>query len=454
MKAGTALLLAFVTAAALATAGWAQAPQQQKQNYTPAEYNDYQAAVSEKDPATRVKLLDNFLTKYPGSALTAYCFVNYYTSYFQELRNYPKTIEYADKLGELGDKVDIGTRVQASYFRAQAAYLGQGDRTLQTPEALEKTRAGAKTGLGFLEQLPKPENLPQEDFDKQKRPIALLFHTVYGIASSQLKDYPEAAAGFKAALAIDSSDALNNYRLGLASLQANPPQYLDGFWAIARTIALKPAAGVDINRVRTYLRSQMLRYQQCQCDDLLDAQLKELVSLAAASPERPADFRIASQEELQKLRNDTPNFIEALKQGGDKAKETWLAFCGLEYPEIGGKVIEVGESGEIVVVKIYAGTDEKEVEAATTFNMEAHVVGQPEAKRIEKDNSVRFSGTLAAYHPEPFVIRWDKAKVNPEDIPPEKTTPSGKAPAKKAPKKPPTKSSTKSAASGSPRSGS
>jgi hypothetical protein len=53
--------------------------------------------------------------------------------------------------------------------------------------------------------------------------------------------------------------------------------------------------------------------------------------------------------------------------------------------------------------------------------MTAKVVGQPEAATLEKDNPVRFTGTLVAYDPDPnFMLRWDKAKVNAEDIPKEK----------------------------------
>ena len=34
------------------------------------------------------------------------------------------------------------------------------------------------------------------------------------------------------------------------------------------------------------------------------------------------------------------------------------------------------------------------MQAATAPNMEVHVVGQPDAKRIQKDDYVRFTGTL------------------------------------------------------------
>jgi len=67
--------VAFVAAALVmsaAAATWA-APQEQQQqakpNYTLAEYNAYQAAHNEKDAQMKLKALDDFVMKYPSSAL-------------------------------------------------------------------------------------------------------------------------------------------------------------------------------------------------------------------------------------------------------------------------------------------------------------------------------------------------------------------------------------------------
>ena len=43
-----------------------------KPQYTMAEYNAYQAAAAEKDPTQQIKLLDDFVSKYPNSALLIY----------------------------------------------------------------------------------------------------------------------------------------------------------------------------------------------------------------------------------------------------------------------------------------------------------------------------------------------------------------------------------------------
>ena len=45
-----------------------------KPQYTMAEYNAYQAAAAEKSPAQQVKSLDDFVSKYPNSALMIYIY--------------------------------------------------------------------------------------------------------------------------------------------------------------------------------------------------------------------------------------------------------------------------------------------------------------------------------------------------------------------------------------------
>ena len=83
-----------------------------KPTYTIPEYNAFQAANAEKDPQARLKLLDDFGAKFPNSTLNPYVYQLYVKTY-TELKNYPKVIEYADKLTALGDKVDIPTRLGA-----------------------------------------------------------------------------------------------------------------------------------------------------------------------------------------------------------------------------------------------------------------------------------------------------------------------------------------------------
>jgi len=410
------------------------APQdaQQKPAYTLAEYNAYKAADAEQNPQQRIKLLDDFVKQYPASTLLPYIYRAYYLTNYA-LKNYAGTLEYADRQIALGDKIDAQGRLEAEVARAQAYYVGSSEKPLQTADVQTKARDAAGQGLKTLDEWKKPEAMAQDAYDQTKKGYTVLFNTIAAMTSMSLKDYPSAATSYKAVLATDPNDAVSHFRLGVVYLQMTPPQGTDGFWELARSIALKAP---NAAQVQTYLKNQLIRYQQPACDQLVTDQITELVTLAGGSPDRPATLNIPSAAELQKARDDTGNFLPALKAGGDAGKVMWLASCGLEYPDVGVRIMEAPTvDGDNVILKVFRGATPEEIEAATAPNMEVKIVGQPEAKRLEKDAVVRFTGTLVGYTQTPFLLTWDKAKINTEDLQEEKAAPTKKGPGKKAPAK-------------------
>ena len=410
------------------------APQdaQQKPAYTLAEYNAYKAADAEQNPQQKIKLLDDFVKQYPASTLLPYIYRAYYLTNYA-LKNYAGTLEYADRQIALGDKIDAQGRLEAEVARAQAYYVGSSEKPLQTADVQTKARDAAGQGLKTLDEWKKPDAMAQDAYDQTKKGYTVLFNTIAAMTSMSLKDYPSAATSYKAVLATDPNDAVSHFRLGVVYLQMTPPQGTDGFWELARSIALKAP---NAAQVQTYLKNQLIRYQQPACDQLVTDQITELVTLAGGSPDRPATLNIPSAAELQKARDDTANFLPALKAGGDAGKVMWLASCGLEYPDVGVRIMEAPTvDGDNVILKVFRGATPEEIEAATAPNMEVKIVGQPEAKRLEKDAVVRFTGTLVGYTQTPFLLTWDKAKINTEDLQEEKAAPTKKGPAKKAPAK-------------------
>ena len=405
-----------------------------KQPYTMPEYNAEQSCASDKNPSSQVKCLDDFVSKYPNSALLIYVYPMYYQAYFQQ-KNYPKVIEYADKVVGLGDKVGPNEKYGALYARAAAFNSMTGaDQTAQAKGAM----AAADAGLKLVPELKKPDTLDENAFNEQKKQATIYLNGTAAQAAMVSKDYPNAITFYKAVLAINPDEAITEYRLGQAYLASNPPQQLEGFWYVARAVTSKNATQQQSTQLKAYLRKLLVNYQQAACDNLTDAQLNELLQLAGSSAERPATYKIPSAADLDAARKDMTiaSVIADLKAGGDKSKVTWLASCGLEFPDVPGKLIDMTAAAapsDPILLKVAFVTSDAEFQAATTPNMEVKVVGQPDAARLEKDNPVRFTGTLTSYDPDPaFMLHWDKAKVNAEDIPQEK-----KAPAKRpAPKKP------------------
>jgi len=437
---GFALLAALGLVLGSTPAAKAQAAAQDtgKQAYTVPEYNAYQAAAAEKNPAQQIKLLDDFVSKYPNSALLVYVYPLYYQAH-GALKNFPKVMEYADKLLALGDKTDAPVRYQA-YFARAFAYTNLPAAAQQDKDTATKAREAAASGLKTLGDVKKPDNITDADWTKQIQQPKILFNYASAIACASLKDFACAVDSYKAVLALNPDDAVTSYRIGQTYLAMTPPQSMDAFWFFGRAVTSKGATEAQSKQVKGYLRKLVANYQGgAVCDSLTDAELNELLQLATSAPERPASYTISSSADLDAARKDMTiaSVFTDLKAGGDKAKVTWLASCGLEFPDVPGKLLEITPGTDAIVLKIAFVTSDAEFQAATVANMDVKVIGQPEAARLEKDNPVRFTGTLSAYDPNPaFMLHWDKAKVNAEDIPKEKGAPKKPAPRRPAPKKP------------------
>ncbi len=411
--------------------------------YTMAEYNAYQACAGEKVPAALIKCLDDFASKYPNSTLLNYVYPLYYQAYSAQ-KNYLKMIESADKLAALGG-IDALTRFNAYYTHATAYYAMVSD-TKEGPNAskdaalAKAAQDAAAKALKTLDEVKKPDGVTDDAWAKQKTVSQLTLNGIAAQAAMNSKDCAGAVGSYKAALALNPDDLTFNYRLGQAYLCMSPPQQMDAFWSIARAVTAKGATQAQAAKVKDYLRKLIVNYQGgTVCDSLTDAELNELLQLAGSSAERPASYSIPSAADLSAAQKDMTilTVITDLKAGGDKAKLTWLAACGLEFPEVLAKVIDVAPGTDAVVLKMAFVTSDAEFEAATTPNMEVKVVGQSEAARVEKNTAVHFTGTLTAYDPEPaFFLHWDKAKVKEEDIPKEKGTPKKPPVRKPAARKP------------------
>jgi len=402
--------------------------------YTVAEYNAYTAAANEKNPAAQLKALDDFVAKYPNSELLRFVYPLYYKNYYSQ-KNFQKTIEYADKEIALGDKATPTDHYEAYYVRA-VAYNNLQNPDVQTAKA---ARDAALAGLKSIDLVTKPEGVDQAKFDEQKKLSTIFFNGTAGSAALAAKDCAGAVESYKAVLAITPDDLTSDYNLGKAYTCENPPDQLDALWEFARAATSKNANEAQSKQIKAYIRKLIANYQGgTVCDALTDAELNELLQLASGSVNRPASYKLFSSADLDTARKDMTiaSVVTDLKAGGDKAKLTWTAACALEFPDVPGKIIDITPAPDTVVLKNAFVTSDAEFEAATTPNMDVaiKVADQPEAAKLEKGNAVRFTGTLESYDPDPaFMLHWDKAKVNAEDLPKADKKPTAKKPAPKKP---------------------
>lgn len=400
---------------------------QSKQPYTMPEYNAFQAAKAETNPTQQIKLLDDFISKYPNSALLIYIYPLYMQSYGQ-LKDYPKVITYSDKLAQLNDKnLDAATKFNAYYTHAIAySTLLSASKEAAKDVAMAKSAQDAVTNaLKTLDEVKKPDGVADDAWATQTKSFRMTLNSVGAQAATVQKDWPTVINFYKAYLALNPDEAITNYNLGRAYLALTPPQTMDGFWYVARGASSKNATQAQSKQLKDYLRKLMVNYQQATCESLVDAELNELLQLASGSTDRPSSYSLPSAADLTNAQKDMTilSVINDLKAGGDKAKLTWLASCGSEFPGVPSKVIEI-VPGDPLVLKLAFVTSDDEFNAATTPNMDLKIAGQPDAARVEKDSAIHFTGTLVSYDPDPaFLLHWEKGKVNEEDIPKEKAAP-------------------------------
>lgn len=495
-SAVVSLMAAAVCFATPRVFGQDQQDQQQKTPYTLAEYNAFQAAAGQTDPQAKIQALDDFVNKFPNSALMPLVDQLYYNTYNQ-MKNYPKVIEYADKYLAIPDDNILlipgtskekltGDRLQAQYFRAVAFNQSFNDKDPNANDELTKARAAALEGLKLLDQIPKPANMTDDQFAQQKKPAAVLFNYTAATAAFKSKDYKDAIDSFKAEIvangnAADQTTASIYFQLGVAYLNlagqqqpqtpATPPNgtppasstppagtpatnapasgqsdlYMDGFWSLARSIALK---GPGEEQMRSYLRAQMFNYEQPACGAQLDQQMNELIQLAGTQADRPATYSIPSAADLSKTLQSSNllSILSDLQAGGDKGKMTWLAVCGQEIPDVVGKITDITPGTDSIDFKVFTAATGAEIEAGTTPNLDVKVYTsapaagkapatganaqaqtpppvQPEVSRMEKGTAIKFTGTLVSYDTQPFLVHFDRCKVDPSVIPPAKAAP-------------------------------
>lgn len=497
-------------AAPLAAAQVQPAP---KTPYTLAEYNAYQACAGQTSAQAQIQSCDDFASKFPNSVLLPLVYQADYKAYDQ-LKNYPKTIEYVDKFLAVPDakltvipgvtkESLVGDKLSALYVRAVAFNESYNEKDTNAQDELTQARQAALQGLKVLGELPKPANMTDAQFAQQKQAPAILFNYTAGSAAFQMKDYKDAIDSFNAVLADKPNDAATSFRLGVAYLdlagQQPPPAvqpangqapatttpatttaavgatsttaaasatpaaqsatgqspvanlYMNGFWELARSIALK---GPGVAQMQSYLRAQMFNYQQPACGSLLDQQMTELIQLAGTTPTRPATYSIPSAADLSAVLQSSNllSILSDLQAGGDKGKLTWLAVCGQEIPNVVGKITDVTPGTDSINFKVFTAATGEEIQQGNTPNLDVTVwtaphtdtsasatTGQgsstagagagaqpssspvqPEAARLQKGDAIKFTGTLVSYDTQPFLVHFDKCKVDPSVIPPAK----------------------------------
>ena len=413
-----AALCGWIGARPFSVAAQGQA-QQQSPFKDRAEYDAYNAILQAKEPQQQADLADKYLAAYPQTKLMEDVLARKLQAY-QTLNNVPKLEETATKLLEVNPK-------QLNALLLVSTLFPQTFNT-QDPAAEQKLNTAAervKAGLDQLANLPKPANMSDADFKKQKDLVEVQFQRAAGFIALNKKDNAQAEQSLRKALESNPNDAGGFVMLGQAYLSEKPIKYDQGFWAYAHALsitgptALPAAAG---QQIKDYIdKSYQGRHGSNEGLDALMAQ-------AASAPFPSPDFHIKTVEEVPPEPEPAPvpapvakreltvkaeeltdfGVIEKyLQSGGQKADDTFEILKGQPLP-MPGKVVSATPAArpktiQLAIVPEVAAKDGQ-------FDVEL-TLAAPYSKPIPKGTTIEFEGTVDSYRAKPFLLRLSDGKI-------------------------------------------
>ncbi len=260
--------------------GAAGQPQQKKEIKDQAEYNAYMSALRQTDPAAKAAAFESFLQQYPNTVMKPEALEGEMVGYNQA-GNPQKTIEAANQLVQVDPTNVAALGILADYERKMA----QSGTDPQKNLALAAQHAQA--GMQALQSKPKPEGMSDPDYQKLTTTLSGIFNGALGISALQNKDYATAQQDLRKAAEVSPNDYSLVYPLALSYLQAQPPQYVDGLFFLARAVDLASAASPQTAaQIAKYGQGQYTKYHGSP------EGWDQVLAAAKASPVPPPGFAI------------------------------------------------------------------------------------------------------------------------------------------------------------------
>jgi tetratricopeptide (TPR) repeat protein len=201
-----------------------------------AEFNAYDNAIRQTDPAQKAAGLEGFLQQYPNSVAKEVVLEAMMAAY-QQKGDQPKMMETAQRLLQVNPNHVLALFVQV-YLKRTDANAGKNVQ----PNLAEASQL-AQRGLAALPNWKKPEGMSDPDFANQKKLFTTVFHGAIGQAAIAKEDYNGAQQPLLEAVKLNPDNVQDVYPLALSYLKAKPPTpegQLNGLFFIARTVVLYP----------------------------------------------------------------------------------------------------------------------------------------------------------------------------------------------------------------------
>ena len=201
----------------------------------PNEYNAYVGAIQQKDPTSKISALEAFLAQYPNSVMKTTALEQLMNTYLQA-GNQPKVLETAKRV-LTGESCNLRALALLTYLARQNVASGQNPQ-----QNLADLAQYSGKGLECSKSGPKPAGMSADDYEKLKKQTSIIFTGGAGFAALQNKDNATAQTDLRAAVEAEPDDLQNVYPLAMSYLTANPPDFNNGIFFIARAANLAPAS--------------------------------------------------------------------------------------------------------------------------------------------------------------------------------------------------------------------
>jgi len=186
----------------------ARALDEAQDNINYVQYTLFSTAYQTRDLSARAALLERFAAAFPDSPYAANAQTLVAAAY-QQAQNYPKMLDYAQKI-LARDANNLGMLILLSDYFSERG------------EQLDKAEEYVKKALDLLEKAQKPEGVAEEQWQKQVSLQKGLAWTALGQVHIHRRRDVQAVEAFRAATPLLKPDpftyARNQYRMGFALL--------------------------------------------------------------------------------------------------------------------------------------------------------------------------------------------------------------------------------------------
>lgn len=371
------------------------------------EYNAFQAMATEKDAHKKISDAEAFLEKFASTDFKDLAYLQELAAY-QQLGDGPHAIEAGEKaLAANPDNLD------ALRYVCFATPFVFKPTDADAAAKLSRTDGEAKHGLEVIQKLQKPANVAEDQFNQAIKGLRSVFNGTIGWVALQKKDYPAAITSLKTAAEDDPGNNLTFSMLGQAYLQSTPPDYDNGIWSLARSVALANASKSPNAAALQKYYDQVYTNRHGS-----NAGEQDIIAQASTSVNPPQGFKVEPAPKHAPTGNQFVDafysYEDALKAGGDTEKQQWAALKGQPFGGPGFvDSVEPGADPNTTLVHIDISDDSKAKDGTYDITLRDT---QADAKSLATGAPVRFQGTMAEYVMTPnFTITLD-GTINDDDL--------------------------------------